>query len=129
MTSWGQCREPGCGQPSFTRGLCRHHYYRPPPPVEGPAPAPGDECAVDGCEGVRECRGWCHTHYSQARIRFHKIGEWAPTDGTEPRLYKRAPLIACKTEGCGRVVSCRGWCDPHYYRAKKIFKATGEWPT
>jgi len=74
-----ECSVGGCAKPvrGGGRGLCGAHYerlrltgdVRADIPVRALAPprAPGDQCAVDGCERPPDSRGWCQMHYDRWR--------------------------------------------------------------
>lgn len=68
---------------------------------------PDATCAVEGCDRVAFCRGWCRPHYRR----------WAK-DGRLGDPVIPAPRKGCTVDGCDRPHLSRGYCNAHYSRWK-----------
>ena len=63
-------------------------------------------CAVEGCDGLFHCKGYCQRHYQQA-----KIGK----DPHAPPPGKRF----CSVKECDDAYYAKGFCEKHYARVRK----------
>lgn len=131
------CSENLCLSPVVTRGLCQKHYQRerahdaPTCTVDGCTAAERHgglcithynarrredptrpACSDPDCERRAVTRGYCSTHYDQAK-KVH--GEqWAAERAA------RAATTTCTTPDCQRTGRIRaGLCDYHYRRRNK----------
>lgn len=67
-------------------------------------------CSFDGCDRPWFSKGWCNSHYWQARYGR----EMRPIGQREPQ-----PVRGCSVPGCDRKHYGKGWCDLHWRRVKK----------
>ena len=80
-------------------------------------------CQYPDCGREAVGRGWCRTHYMQARRTFLRTGVW-PTE-----LVPILPPAPCSKDCCWGKHYARGLCTKHYYRAYYHYRKTGVWPT
>ena len=66
-------------------------------------------CAIDGCTGRHEAKGYCDHHYR----KFTRYGDPLYVPKGPP------PKSLCKIPNCGRLHHCHGYCSPHYARFRK----------
>jgi hypothetical protein len=85
-----ECSEVGCGNPVFSRGLCRKHYERER--LETAAP-----CSVSGCQNKAYRGNLCAEHYRKEQMRLRP---------------------ACTVFGCEepQKTLTSGLCNKHYFR-------------
>lgn len=77
------CRDKGCKEPAYCRGLCTVHYsrYKKPPRTFINV---GQTCKAIGCKDPSYSRGYCVKHY--ARHKRRKLKPVMESDGRETRL-------------------------------------------
>jgi 5-methylcytosine-specific restriction endonuclease McrA len=128
------CRIPSCDAPmtaKSARGMCPRHYssWRRTGYAVKACAGCGDpvshgnfrycsesckpRCSVDGCEGPVRKRGWCASHYHQAKV-----------SGREPKpfKYKWSDLVPCMN--CGAVVDKpehRKFCTNNCHMAYRLY--------
>ena len=85
-----ECSEVGCGNPVFSRGLCRKHYERER--LETAAP-----CSASGCQNKAYRGTLCAEHYRKEQVRLRPV---------------------CTVSGCGepQKTLTSGFCNKHYFR-------------
>lgn len=138
----GRCRVAtngqGCGQPSETRGLCRHHYsvLRGRPELErialparqaaarvytrAPDAAQGvDRCVVveNGvrCSGVPERRGVCREHHKRiGNSHEYSLGDFYLPE--RPPTLERKPAEECRDGLCVVLEDGAGCQTPPHVR-------------
>lgn len=91
-----ECSADQCGNPVFSRGVCRKHY-------DLQRKAEADPCSTAGCTRPASRRGMCDAHYRS-------------------ELKKRTK--PCKVPGCEDGVKAQGYCDKHYQRFWKHGEVT-----
>lgn len=81
------CKEPGCGRPIRSLGLCNMHYQRlyrlgstSLPPRE---PRPMRLCEEPGCERPHVAGGLCRNHYQ----RLYSKG-WTLTEAEQEQIAR-----------------------------------------
>jgi hypothetical protein len=68
-------------------------------------------CQVEGCERVKNSKGYCQMHYSRLK-RLGGVGS------VFPRIVKPASSI-CTIVECGKVLKAKGYCDMHLKRLER----------
>lgn len=88
-----ECQQAECGNPVFSRGLCRKHY-------EQEKLATASPCSVSGCQEKRYRGDLCTTHYRE-------------------HIRKQHPL--CTVPGCTNHQKTlkSGLCEKHLFRATR----------
>jgi hypothetical protein len=96
-----------------SRGLCNRHYWRfrkfgdADVSVARERKAAGEEpppCAIDGCEGARQVRDWCQSHYNQWRRNPESLGRPIKKYG-DPKARDEQGNKYCRTCSHWRPVS------------------------
>lgn len=109
------CKEPGCGRPALSKGLCSTHYNRQWRETRTTMKT----CSHPGCDNILRSRGLCSTHYKQLYKELKQNGTYSSRIAT-----KESPRI-CSVPGCGRRHKGRGLCSTHY---NKIYNSKSNRP-
>jgi hypothetical protein len=67
-----------------------------------------ENCTVPGCGLPHKSRGFCATHYAQARRNISPVGPIKSRDSTPPER--------CTEESCSEPTKAKGLCKMHYAR-------------
>lgn len=67
-----------------------------------------EHCTVPGCGLPHKSRGYCATHYAQARRNINPVGPIKTRDMSPPEH--------CTEEGCSEPTKAKGLCVTHYAR-------------
>ena len=73
---------------------------------------PKATCAVENCDEVAFCRGWCTRHYG----RWKRHGDPLKLIG---HPVDRGGRSVCSVDGCDDLVRGLGLCQMHYHRKKR----------
>lgn len=146
------CSIQSCGAPiapKGARGMCSQHYQywlRTGSPVK-PCAGCGEplakalakycselckpRCSVDGCNSAVRKRGWCASHYAQARAsgRDPEPFKWKwYGDPCKPKKAKPSAAVALDREGpcknCGEAIGKsvrQQFCTPTCYQAHRLY--------
>lgn len=80
-------------------------------------------CSVDGCESPSRRRGWCASHYAQARRTGGEptpfLWKWGQAE-PRPKVNRRPrPERFCEVDGCGAKHEALGYCIKHVTRLRR----------
>lgn len=77
-------------------------------------------CAVEGCNRIARCRGWCNAHY----CRYYTYGD--PLSGKRP--IRPLAEADCSVGECAKPAVVKGWCYSHYDRYRKYGDVRADQP-
>lgn len=82
-------------------------------------------CAVEGCGSAARKRGWCASHYHQAKVtgRDPEPFKWKWYEHPRKPSQPREPVVLGPCKNCGGVIEkseLRQFCTPNCYQAHRL---------
>lgn len=108
------CKETGCGNRAYRRGMCRAHYrlfLKQTPAEQRPSAYEQRTCSVAKCVRPHSAKGLCAAHRKR-QVKGKPLGE-----PIRVRAASSWDGVECRVRGCDRPTKTKGLCAVHYQQA------------